>query len=72
VEELEIGYSLLKDFRGKGFAIEAASKCKDFAIKNKLSDSLISVIIPENLSSIAVAEKNRMTKEKRLYMEYCG
>jgi RimJ/RimL family protein N-acetyltransferase len=64
VEELEIGYSLLKDFRGMGYAIEAASKCKDFAIKNKLSDSLISVIIPENFSSIAVAEKNGMTREK--------
>lgn len=64
VEELEIGYSLLKDYRGKGFALEAAQKCKDFAIQNKSSDSLISVIIPENFSSISVAEKNGMKREK--------
>lgn len=64
VEELEIGYSLISEFRGKGYAIEAACKCKDFAIQNKLSDSLISVIIPENLNSISVAERNGMTREK--------
>jgi ribosomal-protein-alanine N-acetyltransferase len=64
VEELEIGYSLMKEFRGKGYAIEAARKCKDFAIQNKLSDSLISIIVPENFSSISVAEKNGMKREK--------
>lgn len=64
VEELEIGYSLIKEFRGKGYALEAASKCKEFAIQYKLANSLISVIIPENLSSIAVAEKNGMIREK--------
>lgn len=64
VEELEIGYSLLKEFRGKGYAFEAANKCKEVAIQNKLADSLISVIIPENFSSIAVAEKNGMKREK--------
>ncbi|MEM7382216.1 MAG: GNAT family N-acetyltransferase, partial [Bacteroidota bacterium] len=42
IEELEIGYSLLPKFRGKGYATESAQKCRDFAFENGLSDSLIS------------------------------
>lgn len=64
VEELEIGYSLLAAHRGKGFAIEAAQKCKQVAIERQAADSLISVIIPENSASIAVAEKNGMKLDK--------
>jgi RimJ/RimL family protein N-acetyltransferase len=64
IEELEIGYSLIGEFRGKGYALEAAKKCKEFAQANALSDSLISVIIPENHASIAVATKNGMTLDK--------
>jgi len=33
VEELEIGYSLLPEARGQGYAIEAARKCKAFAFE---------------------------------------
>jgi RimJ/RimL family protein N-acetyltransferase len=69
IEELEIGYSLKSDFRGKGYAVEAAQKCKTYAQANKLSDSLISVIIPENHASIAVATKNGMTLDK-ITMQY--
>ncbi len=64
IEELEIGYSLIKEYRGKGFASEAAQKCKEFAIENQLSDSLISVIMPGNYPSIAVALKNGMRFDK--------
>jgi [ribosomal protein S5]-alanine N-acetyltransferase len=64
VEELEIGYSLIQDFRGKGYALEAAQKCKEHAIQHAVSDSLISVIIPENTSSISVALKNGMKLDK--------
>lgn len=63
-EELEIGYSLLAAHRGKGFAIEAAQKCKQVAIERQAADSLISVIVPENAASIAVAEKNGMKLDK--------
>ncbi len=55
VEELEIGYSLMPEFRGKGYALEAAKKCKDFAFENNLSDSLISIIHIDNKESEKVA-----------------
>jgi RimJ/RimL family protein N-acetyltransferase len=64
VEELEIGYSLMPEYRGKGFALEAANKCKDYAFANDLSDSLISIIHIDNKESETVAIKNGMRLDK--------
>jgi ribosomal-protein-alanine N-acetyltransferase len=63
-EELEIGYALMPDHRGKGYATEAAIKCKEFAFQNNFSESIISIIIPENIASIKVAQNNGMLLEK--------
>jgi RimJ/RimL family protein N-acetyltransferase len=62
--ELEIGYSLMPAFRGKGYASEAAIKCKEFAFANDYATSLISVIVPENSASIKVALNNGMKLDK--------
>lgn len=59
-EELEIGYSLTPEVRGFGYAVEAAKKCRDFAFQNDFSDSLISIIHPDNIASQQVALKNGM------------
>jgi RimJ/RimL family protein N-acetyltransferase len=64
IEELEIGYSLMPAFRGKGYASEAAKKCKEFAFENEYAASLISVIVPENSDSIKVAMNNGMKLDK--------
>lgn len=64
--ELEIAYSILPQFRGKGFAIEAARKCRDFAFENNFHDRLVSIIIPENESSKKVALKNGMNFKKQI------
>jgi RimJ/RimL family protein N-acetyltransferase len=64
IEELEIGYSIMPSYRGKGFASEAASRCKEFAFENDYTTSLISVIVPENLDSIKVAMNNGMKLSK--------
>lgn len=65
VEELEIAYSLLPEFWNKGFAIEAASKCKTYGFENNLADSLISIISVSNLPSQKVATKNGLTIAKQ-------
>jgi [ribosomal protein S5]-alanine N-acetyltransferase len=62
--ELEIGYSLLPEFWGKGYALEAAAKCKDYAFENGLTESLISIISLTNTPSQKVALNNGMTIEK--------
>lgn len=64
IEELEIGYSLMPAFRNKGYALEAAQKCKDFAFKNNFRDSLISIINEGNTASENVALKNGMHIDK--------
>jgi RimJ/RimL family protein N-acetyltransferase len=61
--ELEIGYSLLPQFRNKGFATEAATKCRDFAFENEFADSLISIITVNNLPSQHVAIKVGMKRD---------
>lgn len=56
--ELEITYSLLPNFHGKGYATELALQFIEFVRKNQLKTSVISMIHPENNASIRVAEKN--------------
>ncbi|MBS1558332.1 MAG: GNAT family N-acetyltransferase [Bacteroidetes bacterium] len=69
-EELEIGYSLLPEFWNKGFALEAAKKCRDIAFRNTWAVSQISIISETNLPSQKVAVKNGMKKDvKTVYKE---
>ncbi len=63
--ELEIGYSLLPHFRNKGFATEAAMKCRDFAFEHDFANSLISIISLTNEPSANVARKNGMKLERQ-------
>ncbi|HEY5825692.1 MAG TPA: GNAT family N-acetyltransferase, partial [Cyclobacteriaceae bacterium] len=65
ITELEIGYSLLLNGRNKGYATEAAMKCKEYAFANNLTSSLISIISLTNQPSMNVAVKNGMKPEKQ-------
>jgi RimJ/RimL family protein N-acetyltransferase len=60
VSELEIGYSILPQHWGKGYAAEAARKCRDYAFENRFSEHLISIVHIDNVRSARVAEKNGM------------
>lgn len=64
IEELEIGYSVLPKYWRKGYAFEAAEKCKNFAFINNLATSLISIIHIHNIPSQKVALKNKMFLDK--------
>lgn len=63
-KELEIGYSILPIHWNKGYATEAAKKCMTYAFQNRLANSLISIIHIDNTSSIQVAIKLGMYKDK--------
>lgn len=62
--ELEVTYSILPDFRGKGFAAEASQKCRDFAFEKEKVDSVISIISTKNTASEKVARQNGMQVDK--------
>jgi [ribosomal protein S5]-alanine N-acetyltransferase len=64
-EEMEIGYSIMPHHRKKGYALEAAKKCRDFAFENNFRDSLISIIHIDNVNSANVAIGNGMKNEKQ-------
>jgi RimJ/RimL family protein N-acetyltransferase len=53
--KLEIAYSLLPSYWKRGYATEAAKKCKEVAFERKLARSLISIIQVKNLPSQKVA-----------------
>ena len=64
--ELEVAYSLLPEFWNKGYATEAAMKCKDYAFQNNFCDSLISIISLTNIPSEKVALKNGMFVDRKI------
>jgi ribosomal-protein-alanine N-acetyltransferase len=62
--ELEIAYSILPQYWKKGYATEAAIKCKEFAFQKKNVKRLISIIASTNEKSKAVALRTGLTFEK--------
>jgi RimJ/RimL family protein N-acetyltransferase len=52
-------------FWNKGYATEAARKCRDFAFTNSYTDTLISIVHVDNIKSEKVALKNGMTKTQQ-------
>jgi ribosomal-protein-alanine N-acetyltransferase len=68
--EIEVGYHILKQFRGQGFAPEAARMFIDFAFNHHQADSVVSIIDVRNTNSQRVADKNGLHREKQVrYMD---
>jgi RimJ/RimL family protein N-acetyltransferase len=62
--EPELGWTLFDGFEGRGYAIEAARRARDYAYDDLGWETLISVIAPDNARSIALAEKLGATLER--------
>jgi RimJ/RimL family protein N-acetyltransferase len=63
VEDLEVGYHVLKEYQGRGLATEAAAACRDLS-RTRGIDRLIAIIHPRNRPSQRVAERIGLTHEK--------
>ncbi len=62
-KQVEIGYTLDKDFRGKGYATEALSSVIDFLINTLNKHRIIASIDPTNSDSIRLIERLGFRKE---------
>ncbi|WP_047546052.1 GNAT family N-acetyltransferase [Psychroserpens sp. Hel_I_66] len=65
-ERLEVGYSILPNYWGKGYAQEAAQKCRDFCFEHNLAENVISMMHVDNIASEIVAIKNGMSLENQI------
>ena len=64
--ETEVGYWLLREKQGKGYATEAVRRCRDFAFREVQVPSLVSYIDPANEPSKKVAERVGAVYEKTI------
>ena len=62
--ELEIAYWFLRKDWGAGLATEAARACRDHGFGTLHARRLVSLIVPDNVASIRVAEKAGLRRER--------
>lgn len=70
VQEIEIGYRLLPQHWGQGYATEAAAAVLAYTQNILNVPTPISLIRPGNLPSIRVAEKNKARLEKTVFWRH--
>lgn len=69
---LEIGYLLQKVYWHKGYAIESAKACKEYAFTKLNADEVFSIIRETNTASQKVALRNGMTAIDTWVKHYRG
>jgi RimJ/RimL family protein N-acetyltransferase len=66
--EVEVGYTLGRDYWGQGFATEAAGAVRDYALGELEADRLIALIIHGNTASENVARKLGLEYERDIML----
>jgi RimJ/RimL family protein N-acetyltransferase len=70
--ELELGYWLVTEHQGKGYALEAAQRCRDYAREDLKARSLVSYIDARNERSIRLAKRLGAKYEGTIELASCG
>ena len=65
----EIGYGIIPEKWGEGFASEGAIRMKQYLIEHHIDSKVISLIHPDNIGSQRVAENNGMNREREWLFE---
>jgi RimJ/RimL family protein N-acetyltransferase len=64
--ELEIGYHIIEDERGKGYATEAARACLDYGFARTAAPLICSIVDPRNAASSTVASRIHASRREFL------
>jgi RimJ/RimL family protein N-acetyltransferase len=57
LDEPDIGFAVLPDFRGLGYVQEAARAVLDFALEHLMLPRLLAIVSPANSASVAIIRK---------------
>jgi RimJ/RimL family protein N-acetyltransferase len=66
--EVEVGYTLGREFWGQGYATEAAGAARDYALGKLGAERLIALIIHGNTASENVARKLGLERERTIVL----
>ncbi len=64
IDHVDIGYGLLPNFRGKGYAFEATKAIYDYGYKQLKLEKIVAIVNPDNPTSIQLLSKLGMEFEK--------
>jgi ribosomal-protein-alanine N-acetyltransferase len=68
--DIELGYTLARDWWGHGYATEAAQACLDAGLTHLGVPRIIALVDEENLASLRVAERIGMTRLETIEAHY--
>src|SRR5437762_8298135 len=66
LEDADIGFAFLPDFRSQGYASEAAKAVRDYALNSLGLKRLVAITNPDNAGSIRVLEKIGLKFERMI------
>lgn len=69
---LEIGYHLMKRHWHRGYGIEAAKACRDYAFEKLNKSEVVSIVRDTNIPSMNLAIRNGMIIRSRFIKKYYG
>ena len=64
LDDIDIGFAFLPAFWSRGYALEAAQACKQWAVANLDARRLVAIVLPSNERSIHLLGKMGFTYEK--------
>jgi RimJ/RimL family protein N-acetyltransferase len=66
MDEVDLGYRLMKQYWEKGIATEASIACVNFGFKNLKLNKIIAMVLPDNTGSVRVLEKLGFKYDKEI------
>ena len=66
IDHIDIGYGMLPEFRGKGYAFEATKAIYDYAYEELKLKKIVAIVNPDNTSSIKLLSKLGLEFERMI------